>query len=312
MSVAPDPTRGDLPPSATALIGLDWGTTSARAYRIGRGGTVQDTRSAPLGILNVQDRDFVAALRALLGDWHDLAVPRLACGMIGSRQGWHEVAYCHTPGTLEALAAGVAAVPGAGVSIVPGLATRDARGLPDVMRGEETQVLGAARAQGPNAWVVLPGTHSKWARVERGAIAAFTTYMTGEVYAALLDHTILGRLAVRVGERLDREAFGRGVDRALDGGALTHDLFGARTLALFGELAQEAVPDWLSGLLIGAEIHAARRAAGDVAHVEIVAERALAERYAIACERAGLAASAAPPHAAALGLWRIAEAAGLA
>ena len=311
-SIATGSPREDVRASATALIGIDWGTTSARAYRIADDGSVLDTRAAALGILNVRDRAFAGALDTLLGDWRDLAVPRLACGMIGSRQGWHEVAYCPTPGTLAALAAGIATLPDGSLAIVPGLQTRDARGLPDVMRGEETQIVGAADAAASLAWVVLPGTHSKWARVEQGSIVAFTTYMTGELYAALLDHTILGRLAVRNGGAFDQDAFGRGVRRALEGGALTHDLFGARTLALLGELDQTAVADWLSGLLIGAEMHAVRREAAEVARVEVVGDPALARRYAIACRHAGLAATTAPPHAAARGLWRLAVAAGLA
>src|SRR5207237_2719746 len=133
--------------------------------------------------------------------------------------------------------AGIASVPGENLGIVPGVRTRDAEGMPDVMRGEETQILGALDPDAAQALAVLPGTHSKWALVERGRLAAFTTFMTGEVYAALIEHTILGRLAEpRPAPAFDAPSFERGVVRGLAGGALLHDVFGARTLALFGEL----------------------------------------------------------------------------
>jgi 2-dehydro-3-deoxygalactonokinase len=292
--------------SDTALIGLDWGTTFARAYRIDRDGTVLDVRAAPLGIQNVRDGAFAAALDALLGDWRDVAVPRLACGMIGSRQGWIEAPYCDTPASLAALGDGLARVPEAMLAIVPGVRTRDAQGMPDVMRGEETQVLGAIEASRQAAFAVLPGTHSKWARVEDGRLTAFTTFMTGEVYAALLDHTILGRLAERAEPAPDAAHFSDGVARGLAGGSLLHDVFGARTRVLAGELAPSGVAPWLSGVLIGQEIAAARAWAPPMKSVTIVADGALGGRYAEACVQAGLRAAPAAPHAAARGLWRIA------
>jgi len=300
--------------SDTALIALDWGTTSARAYRLDATGAVKGVRNAPLGILQVPNGDFAAALDTLLGDWRDETAPRLASGMIGSRQGWVEAPYCDTPVASAGLAAGIVDVPGARLSIVPGVRTRDAAGTPDVMRGEETQILGAIDPARPLAFAVLPGTHSKWARVEHGRLAAFSTFMTGETYAALLDHTILGRLATHdTGDAQDADAFRRGLDRGLasarDGGALLHDAFGARTLALFGELAQSGVADWLSGLLIGHEIAAAQRMSPDMRDVMVIGSEALARRYVDACTHAGLAAAAAPPDAAARGLWRLARAA---
>jgi 2-dehydro-3-deoxygalactonokinase len=295
--------------SATALLGLDWGTTSARAYRIGADGAVLDTRSGPYGVQQVRDGEFEPALAALLGDWAGLAVPRLACGMIGSRQGWREAPYCSAPASVADLARGVVRVGNPQLHIVPGVSTRDAAGVPDVMRGEETQILGAV-GDAADAVVVLPGTHSKWAHVRAGRIESFVTYLTGELYAALLDHTILGRLATAAAQ-FDAQSFARGAGRGLAGGALAHDVFGARTLALFGELAAAGVADWLSGLLIGAEIAAARNAAPGVGSVHVVATDALAMRYRAALAQAGWRAVAAPDHAAAHGLWRLACHAGL-
>jgi len=134
--------------------------------------------------------------------------------MIGSRQGWVEAPYVDCPASLTALSDHLVEVPLGSLAIVPGVATRDAAGLPDVMRGEETQLLGAVGADESGVLAVLPGTHSKWARVEHGRIVDFTTFMTGELYAVLIDHSMLGRIAGHEPGRLSREAFSQGVAHA--------------------------------------------------------------------------------------------------
>ena len=134
----------------------------------------------------------VAPLRARHGP-----LPVLMCGMIGSRQGWAEAPYCRLPAGLAELAGSLHAMPGGRqrIAIVAGVASLPADAAPDVMRGEETQVLGALAAMRlSDGLFVLPGTHSKWVTVVDGRITAFKTYMTGEVFAAMKDHTILGRL----------------------------------------------------------------------------------------------------------------------
>ena len=135
--------------------------------------------------------------------------------------------------------------------------------------------------------------------------------MTGELYAVLIDHSMLGRIAGHEPGRLSREAFSQGVARGLDEGELAHDLFGARTLALRGELASDDVADWLSGLLIGREIRGARawalRAGIDPSIVRVIGSDALVERYDLALGDAGALAQHASHDAAALGLWRIAQ-----
>jgi 2-dehydro-3-deoxygalactonokinase len=298
---------------ATALIAIDWGTTSARAYCLDTGGEVIASRTVPLGVMQVQDGCFPEALATLLGDWHDVAAPRLACGMVGSRQGWREAPYVDCPAPLANLAAGIVRIPGDVLAIVPGVRTRDANGIPDVLRGEETQLAGAVGATEDRVLAVLPGTHSKWARVERGQLVDFATYMTGEMYSVLLKHSILGRLAQPAGPE-PGAAFTRGVSRGLGAGAVCHDLFGARTLALMGELSPADVPDWLSGLLIGREVRDARAWAqrrDDVDRVRIVGADALATRYAAAMTQAGMTVERSPADAAARGLWRIAQHASL-
>jgi len=276
-------------------------------------GGVAAERSSPLGITRVEGGRYADALRSLLGDWHTDPAPRVACGMIGSRQGWREAPYVACPASLDTLAAGLARVDAGALAIVPGLVTRDRRGLPDVMRGEETQLLGAVGAD-EAVLAVLPGTHSKWAHVAGGTVVDFATWMTGELYAVLLDHSILGRMAER-GTAPAADAFARGVARGLEDGSLAHDVFAARTLPLSGELAGADVADWLSGLLIGREIRDAlawARANGAGAdRVRIIGSDALAARYATALRQAGSDAERGASDAAARGLWRIAGQAGL-
>ncbi len=300
--------------SGTALIAIDWGTTSARAYRIGDDGAPLEARSAPLGVQQLRDGNFAAALSTLLGDWQALRAPRLACGMIGSRQGWIEAPYLPCPAPFAELAAHLVRTPNAELAIVPGLTTRDAAAIPDVARGEETQLAGAVQHDEPPVLAVLPGTHSKWARVEAGCVVDFRTFMTGEIYAALLEHTILGRLADRAAAASE-SAFARGADRGLAEGELAHDVFGARTLALMGELAPGDVADWLSGLVIGREIRAARdwavRAGHNAGRVRVIGTDLLVDRYRRALAQGGAIAEPGPPDAAARGLHRIAREAGI-
>ena len=295
----------------TALVAIDWGTSVARAWCLDAGGGITARRDVALGVKHVRDGNFEAALAKLLDALPIGLAPRVACGMIGSRQGWVEAPYVDCPASLTALSDHLVEVPLGSLAIVPGVATRDAAGLPDVMRGEETQLLGAVGADESGVLAVLPGTHSKWARVEHGRIVDFTTFMTGELYAVLIDHSMLGRIAGHEPGRLSREAFSQGVARGLDEGELSHDLFGARTLALYGELASEDVADWLSGLLIGREIRGARawalRAGIDPSIVRIIGSDALAERYDLALGDAGVLARRASHDAAARGLWRIAQ-----
>lgn len=302
--------------SGTALIAIDWGTTSMRAYWLDAFGRIVGTRTAPRGIQQLRDGDFGTALTELLDEDAGSTVPRLACGMIGSRQGWIEAPYVHCPALLTSLVDGIVTAPGGALQIVPGVTTRDPNGVPDVMRGEETQLAGAVDAREPRVLAALPGTHSKWACVESGRIVDFMTFMTGELWSVLLAHSILGRLAAPTpAAGPPGAAFIRGTLRGLGAGGLGHDIFGARTLALMGELADHEVGDWLSGVLIGREIRYARtwaqRHGYDASRVRLIGDDALVTRYAAACAEADIAVERAEGHAAAVGLWRLAVLAGL-
>ncbi|TBN42718.1 2-dehydro-3-deoxygalactonokinase [Paracoccus subflavus] len=292
----------------TALIGIDWGTTSFRAWRMGPGGEVLETVSDGPGILaaGALPGGFAQALRDRIGGWLDGA-PVIASGMITSRNGWVETPYLPLPLDANALAAGLTLHDG--IHFVTGAVSDPDGPAPDVMRGEETEIIGHLAAGGGEGLFVLPGTHSKWARAEGGRLVAFRTVMTGEVFAALRDHTILGRL-IQPGPD-SQSAFRRGVQAGRQDGALLGRIFSARTLALMDRLAPDQIADYLSGLLIGDEVaHGVQDAAAGP--VTIIGRGDLAVRYRMALAEMGIAAKIAPPGMARQGLWEIARLRGLA
>jgi 2-dehydro-3-deoxygalactonokinase len=238
------------------MIAVDWGTSSLRVYRLDTDGVVVEARRSDQGVLASHGR-FEQVLAAQLAGWDDPLV--VMSGMVGSRQGWQEAPYVECPAGLAEIAAGLQRLrahdlKGREIWIAPGLSIRGDGGLHDVMRGEETQLCGllGEAAQGRHQ-VCLAGTHSKLAVIEDGRIATFFTAMTGELYALLCEHSILGRSMK--GDAHDPDAFARGVDEASRDGDLLHHLFAVRTHGLFGELPATALRSYLSGLLIGHELN---------------------------------------------------------
>lgn len=285
------------------MIAIDWGTSNFRAFRLDGAAIVDHIPTGP-GLLAIPTGGFPAALSAAVGPWlHDGERRVLMAGMVGSRQGWVEAPYLPCPADLAALAAAAIPVPfdGAEVRLLPGLSAIDAAGTPEVMRGEEVQLAGILDRIGPDALVCLPGSHSKWVTVAGGRIETFTTHMTGEAFAAIRGHTILGRLMADGPPRPD--AFARGVTRSASPGGLLHHLFGVRTLGLFGHLPEDQAASFLSGLLIGHEI----RAAAPATTVHLVGASALCALYAAAIAQCGGTAIIADIDAAAAGLARIGE-----
>jgi len=315
----------------TKLIALDWGTSSLRAYRFGAHGQVLEQRALAWGIMHLPqptssdaaaDQGFRLALQEACGDWLQQApgTPLIAAGMIGSKQGWREAPYLETPLAVSAIGSTLTQVAatdtGVGVPlhIVSGLLQRST--LPNVMRGEETQVAGILDQLQLDALLVgLPGTHSKWVHVQDRRITHFDTFMTGEMYAALCQHTILGRTMEHDGS-IDHAAFLRGaaVARSADGRAgLLSNIFSSRTLGLTGELSPRAQSDYLSGLLIGHEI-AAMLALNNTAlpaRIALIGDAALCQRYRQVLALYDVTnvdiAASATQH----GLWKLALHAGL-
>jgi 2-dehydro-3-deoxygalactonokinase len=307
---------------ATAtLIALDWGTSNLRASLLDSTGHTMETRSAPGGVMAVQNRQFHGALFALCGDWiAQFPCPLVASGMVGSRQGWAEAPYLDCPATLKQAAQSLTPVALGAIGstavqrtlhIAPGLRCTESNGQVDVMRGEETQIWGAAIA--PGGLCVLPGTHSKWAGVgDGGHITRFQTYMTGELFGLLTQHSILGRL-MEFGET-NKDTFLSGLRVGMVSYTqASHAIFSARTAGLMGSIAPQGLPDYLSGLLIGIELGSALSVEAPHAKPEVtlIGDEALCWRYELAFEQAGMTTRRAPDGATTRGQWMLAQAAGM-
>lgn len=289
------------------LVALDWGTSSLRAALLDAQGRPLEERSLPRGILTVAPGEFPAVFDAACGDWMRAGNAfALLSGMVGSRQGWLEAPYCPCPAGFADIAARLAWVEPGRIAIVPGLSCEE-QGAPDVMRGEETQVCGAMHLLGlQQGLFVLPGTHSKWVRVAAGRIETFSTFMTGEFYALLRQHSILTRTLPEADGELDKQAFLRGVHHALRSGNLLHAAFSARTLSLFERLPGAAMPSYLSGLVIGEELRSQELGALSGPLV-LAGSPALTQRYEVALQALGVPVRSAGSEATWRGLWAVAQ-----
>ena len=279
------------------LLGIDWGTSNRRAYVLDAQGNLVRQHSDDAGILHVAG-DFEGSLRTLLQTLEIDSADVVMSGMVGSRNGWQQVPYLSTDQPLSALRDAMAeietAIPGVRCRIAPGYQYVDPHGLPDVMRGEETQVLGALQLSASDGWFLLPGTHSKWVRVEGGRIAEFSTFMTGELYALLSQYGTLAKV-MTVQQSLP-DAFAAGI-RASAHGGFTHTAFCCRALVVTDMMPPDHTASYLSGLLIGTELHDIMRKAktGIGATVQVVGSPSLASRYLSALELLGIQARAWQP-----------------
>ncbi|MDQ0346028.1 2-dehydro-3-deoxygalactonokinase [Ancylobacter vacuolatus] len=272
-------------------IVVDWGTSSFRLWALDRAGAVLGERRSAQGLAASAAEGFEAVLEAHL---EALAIPEgvpvMMCGMVGSRAGWVEAAYVATPAGLDGLTEKAAHVPSARrlIRILPGLAQRGAEGA-DVMRGEETQLLPLLR-DGFEGLACLPGTHSKWVRVEAGAVGGFATFMTGELFhllrsASILAPAVEGAAAVDPGS----DAFAQGVQDGLaEPDMLGNRLFRLRAAWLLEGVAPETALARLSGLLLGAELAGAARFGGR-GPVALIASGPAASLYQVALALAGIA-----------------------
>jgi 2-dehydro-3-deoxygalactonokinase len=287
------------------LVAVDWGTSTLRAALLDEHGQVLQERSLARGILSVEPSGFAAVFDAACGDWMNAGAQfALISGMAGSRQGWVEAPYCRCPASFTDLAAALSWVEASRIAIVPGLCC-ESQGVPDVMRGEETQVFGALQLLNVDqALLVLPGTHSKWVRVAGGRIETFSTFMTGEIYALLRQHSILARTLPQTDGELDTQAFERGIRHAVQVGNLLQAVFSARTLALFDRMPAAALPSYLSGLVIGEELRSqnSRKFSGPVI---VIGSQALTPRYELALRTLGVSARCLGSQATWCGLWAI-------
>jgi len=305
MKASPHPPR---------CIVLDWGTTSLRALLVDANGAVLDRVETQDGIQSVPKTGFEAVLARNIASWRHAhtALPVYAAGMITSRNGWIETPYVEAPAGADALAAAVKwlrLADGGVIGFIPGLTDKSVKPFPDVMRGEETQLVGFGLGQ--EMTVVLPGTHSKWARIEKGRIARFRTFVTGEIFALLSRHSFIAQLS-KPQPVPNWSAFTHGLevagDRTQACGLLSH-LFSVRTGWLAGKLAPPETSDYLSGLVVGMEFREAREMgwfkAGE--RVGIIEGDHFVEVYRRAAIAFGLEPDLGPSDAAVRGALVIAE-----
>ena len=275
-----------------ALIGFDWGTTNLRAALLDADGEVIEQRTDVSGVGQSSEREFEDRFGNTVRGWPD-DVPVLMAGMVGSSVGWHDAGYVDAPASVGALIAGLHRFEHENrrIRIVPGI--RIEGDAPDVMRGEETQIAGLlARRPHFDGVVVLPGTHSKWARVKGGAIESYRTYMTGELFQAIGNHTILARSIDAQGAP-DNAAFVTAFERACHASSsVWGQLFSIRAASVLQGLSPTEARERLSGFLVGAEFFAARsdglldENAPD--RLAVMGTGSLVDRYRLAFEHLGI------------------------
>ncbi|WP_448248473.1 2-dehydro-3-deoxygalactonokinase [Thalassotalea agariperforans] len=273
---------------------IDWGTSNFRAFAMNEHGQVVKEKTLALGLLQVKEGEFAKELQQVLSGWAEgyESLPIYMAGMVGSQQGWVNVDYVATniadKVTSKTLAKHVHCFElpwGAKATIIPGVSHKAEFDCYDVMRGEEVQIFGALqKIENNNLHAILPGTHSKHAVIKNGQLTEFSSFMTGELFSVISQHTILGR---GLPEQINSNTgFIKGV-KAGQTDKLTSTLFSARTHRLFNNIAESEVFDYLSGLLIGNELKSAAKAD----EVTLIGGQKLCARYQVACESLGIKAN---------------------
>jgi 2-dehydro-3-deoxygalactonokinase len=293
------------------FILVDWGTTRFRAYLVD-GMAIVDRRESEEGVSALSAGQHQAVFQRWCGAWlgQEPDLPVALVGMVGSREGWAEAPYARCPAAPADVARAMTQVDLGGGRfgrIVPGLVCEPAPGAVDVMRGEETLAFGAGV---DNGLICLPGTHPKWVEMKDGRIARFATYFTGEMYALLRHHSMVGRPAA---EPEDPSGFDRGLEAAERNSGrqsgrvgLLHLIFGARAATVTGRLPAAALGPYLSGLLTGDEVNGAFSQFDKPEFVTVVADRPRAGLFTKALGRHGVRAVVKPPvDALVAGLGRI-------
>lgn len=243
--------------SGQVWAAIDWGATSYKAFLMKKASLV-DSKTGNLGVLQVQDRAFEAALKEMIGPWlsaHGEEFPIILSGQVSGRQGWVEAPYVRTPCSNSEILQGLVKVPTnqlKNVLVVPGILHSEGE-YPEVLRGEETSIVGAIKDQSiTDGWILMSGEHSKLVRVAEQSITQLTTYITGELYRILDQQSSLCR-SVGVEQKVSSIDFMTGVRTALKSGCLSKVLFSVSTRRLVNQIEAEHVTSYLSGLLVGHE-----------------------------------------------------------
>ncbi|SEH47449.1 2-dehydro-3-deoxygalactonokinase [Rhizobium tibeticum] len=267
-----------------AYVAVDWGTSSFRLWLMGKDDSILGESRSNEGMTTAAKTGFAEVLASHLAKVNAPEnLPVIICGMAGAKQGWVEAGYIDVPASLSSILTGAVSVPGQSgeVRILPGLAQRDQE-RPDVMRGEETQLLGALgpASTGSHA-VCMPGTHSKWVHVKDGRVAGFSSFMTGELFDAISKYTILSHAVAGADQTpADEAAFETAIRVAYEHPAMATNLFfTARSGQLLHGLTAAAAQAKISGTLIGLEIAGAMSNTGAGVNITLVAAGQLKGLY---------------------------------
>lgn len=282
-------------------VGVDWGSSSFRAYRFDSSGEMVDKIDQAAGIKTVTDQNFENVLFESIGHWLQPGDAILFSGMITSRNGWMETPYLECPVSLHQLGSksSVKKISNdiAGL-FLPGLSMRTPA---DVMRGEELQLYGALSHD--EQLVILPGTHSKWACVRAGVVEKFHTVVTGELFELLINHSLVGGLATSID--FSEKGFNDGVRSGYASKTIVSQLFVARSGVLLEQLNPNDVYSYISGLLIGNEIKESDTVFSNNLPILLVGADSLIAKYLSAFELLGISAEVESRDAAALGFQKI-------
>jgi len=297
-------------------IAVDWGSSCLRSFLLDQHGNLLASRQSADGVFTVKQGAFAEVIQQQCHDWLPECELMIMAGMVGSRHGWYEVPYLPCPVSLPALAEACQLLPAALVNgaalpeirLVPGLRCTDSNGIADVMRGEETQIFGALSLSGfDQAWLCLPGTHSKWALVQQGQIIRFQSFISGELFALLRQQSSLAAFCQH--PSIDSGAFSQGLAQAAATDSnLLHQLFSVRAQVLTGQLPELSASGLLSGLIIGHEFATARRWLSDDIPLLLVGNAELNKLYQQAAGFSGVNCQSISAEAASIeGLKAIAQ-----
>ncbi|MDU6926353.1 2-dehydro-3-deoxygalactonokinase [Franconibacter helveticus] len=269
-------------------IAIDWGSTNLRAW-LYQGDDCLESRKSEAGVTRLNGRTPEAVLAEVTDGWRDESTPVVMAGMVGSNAGWKIAPYLPCPARFAEFGSQLTTV-ARQVFIIPGLCVQREDNS-NVMRGEETQLLGARSLQ-PSPLYIMPGTHCKWVQADSEQVHDFRTVMTGELHHLLLKHSLIGMGLPE--QTLNAAAFQAGLEQGLETDAPLARLFEVRAGHVLGDLARENVSEFLSGLLIGNEAASMTRLwqPDRQQPLTIVASPALASRYQQALNALGYQAQA--------------------
>lgn len=288
-------------------VGVDWGSSSFRAYQFDEQGTVVAELSADKGIREIQPatpEHYEQVLFELIGPWLSDGDTVLLSGMITSRAGWVETPYLACPVDVTTIASFAQCINARNVQLrfLPGI--KQEHPTPDVMRGEELQLLGAANQDGVST-MVLPGTHSKWASMRGTELSQFRTVITGELFEVIFKNTLVG--AIFTSSVFNEGSFLEGVSAGYETATLVSDIFTLRSSVLLEHASSDVQHSRLSGMLIGHELREGLQLMGATNNVVLVGSESLCSLYQLAFTQVGLSANRYNEVAAVAGFQKVAR-----